>query len=222
MVRNIYDILFSFYNHLIENVDSSIGRSTDNYNFLKSLPYEESLTLLITGYFIPSTGERFRGIRCEFERMKSYFDYIKNGGNAIIIDFDSLVGSEKKKTILEIIKFLEIDSVTNETIERLISKKNEVNNLTKASHKNNIHKMHLKESISEFHISLIENIFDEVFENYDLNFFYNKFNLRPLVLKPIVSNNSPLNIDKVSKNTFIKKITEKLKKTYKILDFIHE
>ena len=233
-VRNIYDIVFSFYNHFVENVDANIGRPTDNFEFLKSLPYEECITILITGYFIPSTGEGFKGIRCELERIKSYFDYIENGGNAIIIDFDNLMGLEKKNTIQQIIKFLEIECET-EVIEKLVSNKIEIN-FQKPSHKNNIHKMRLKESINSCHIALIDNIFKEVFKNYDLNNIYKRFNLKPLTsghnLGNTYLNKQPLNkefllkeqlMDKVpEKESLNNKIIEKIKKTYKLLDFIHE
>ena len=53
LVRNIYDLTISMYNHLSRDVDAAIGRSVDASRYLAKLPAEAAISMIIAGFTAP-------------------------------------------------------------------------------------------------------------------------------------------------------------------------
>lgn len=104
LIRNIYDVLLSMYNHLIRDVDASIGRSAGGTEYFSDKKMEQCLTLMISGFTSPRMS--WMGAGPILKQMDSLLAYVESG-EALLLDYDELT-NEKRNAIKSISKFLEI------------------------------------------------------------------------------------------------------------------
>jgi Sulfotransferase domain len=104
LIRNIYDVLLSMYNHLVRDVDATIGRSVGGSDYFKDKTTEQCLTLMISGFTAPEM--TWMGVGPVLRQIDSMLSYVESG-HALLIDYKELT-SEKRKSIKKIMKFLEL------------------------------------------------------------------------------------------------------------------
>ena len=134
LIRNIYDVLLSMYNHIKHDVDAVIGRSITASNYFKDKSLEQSFTLMISGF---TTAEiSWMGAGPVLKQIDSMLSFAESG-HALLIDYEELT-LDKMNTIKRILSFLElrlpekrineiiIDTDKNVMRERLKSKGSEL------------------------------------------------------------------------------------------------
>lgn len=159
LIRNIYDLILSMYNHLKNDVDANIGRSIKGNNYFDDKSVEQSLSLMISGFTTPEL--TWHGAEEIIKQMSSFLDYVEKS-NALIIDYDHLVNN-KKETIKKITKFLEVD-ISRSRIKSIIADTDK-NTMRERLKKNNLdshvtderHKLN-RDQYSQYHKHMIDNI----------------------------------------------------------------
>lgn len=73
--RNVGDILLSLHHHFLNDVDKCVGSSAGNDAFLASLPEDEALSLMITGFDVHP--HHWEGAKLFFRQMRSWLDFAK-------------------------------------------------------------------------------------------------------------------------------------------------
>jgi len=202
LVRNIYDIIFSFYNHLYSDVDADIGRSIGKNTLIRSVPFQVGLCMIINGYFDQKTGERFDGIYSELVRMRSYFEYCAVSKNVLMLSFNSLF-TQNDQAIGRIIRYLEIskpltrkykfekrEEITRSSrLGRIMVKVLKHRKGAMETHNTNTLRRILVNSLDECHVSMVTNLFQKAFEGFD-----------PEIYKEILER---FEISDISANTYV-------------------
>ena len=180
ITRNIYDIIFSFYNHLVFDVDASIGKSIDANAFIRQASFEHGITMIINGYFDTETGERFDGIYSELLRMRSYFEYSITSENILIIDFEHLFDSGQELILDRVARYLEIEEPLSRNFKLNKRKPVKIKSLFKrifqnstlassseqGTHYSNPLREKLVNHLKPYHISMITNLYLKAFEGF--------------------------------------------------------
>ena len=104
LIRNIYDVLLSMYNHLTRDVDATIGRSVGGSSYFNDKTTEQSLTLMISGFTTPEM--TWSGVGPVLKQINSMLAFIESG-HALLIDYKELT-IDKRKVIKDILNFLEL------------------------------------------------------------------------------------------------------------------
>lgn len=89
-VRALPALVMSMYNHLRLDPDRRIGRSVGDTRVIGRLDVAEGLALTISGFQEP--GLSWRGLRPHIVQLKSFVEYVERGGDALIVDYDDLIG----------------------------------------------------------------------------------------------------------------------------------
>lgn len=156
LVRNIYEILFSLFNHFKNDVDQSIkrsiGKSAENQLFKNG--YESAFFSLINGY--TSSSFSFPGIRVIVEQIKSYCDFLKEK-SSFFITYDHLVNN-KESTIINLCKYLNLE-ITYESLQKILidtSKENMGLNNPHVTKNRNKKIEEIKKSFHDGHIGALQ------------------------------------------------------------------
>ena len=104
LIRNIYDLLLSMYNHLALDVDAGINRSVIGSDYFRGKSMEQSLTLMISGFTTQQL--TWLGVGPIVRQMNSMLAFMESG-RCLLIDYRKLT-QNKKRTIKNILKFLEL------------------------------------------------------------------------------------------------------------------
>jgi hypothetical protein len=115
LIRNVYDILLSMFNHLSKDVDSSIGRSVGGEEYFKDKSIEQCMTLMISGFASPEM--TWLGAEPLLRQMDSLLAF-KESGFALILAYEDLV-QEKGTAIRSILNHLEL-KVSSRCIREVI------------------------------------------------------------------------------------------------------
>jgi len=104
LIRNIYDLLLSMYNHLLMDVDAGINRSVIGSDYFNGKTTEQCLTLMICGF--TSTQMTWLGAGPLVRQIDSMLAFLESG-HGLLIDYRDLT-QNKRKTIKSILQFLEL------------------------------------------------------------------------------------------------------------------
>jgi len=104
LIRNIYDVILSMFNHLLNDVDASIGRSVIGNDYFDKLPIEQCLSLIISGFTSPNM--TWQGLGPTIKQMNSMTEFAESG-HALLITYEELV-NKKPETLHRIMNTLGI------------------------------------------------------------------------------------------------------------------
>lgn len=104
IVRNIYDLILSMYNHLQNDVDAGIGRSIGGRGCFDGIADETAIAMVINGFSNHITS--WHGISPHIKHMDSLF-HARAKGLGVIVTYEGLV-SEKAEVLRSISKWFEI------------------------------------------------------------------------------------------------------------------
>lgn len=128
LIRNIYEIIFSFYNHLKDDVDKGIKRSVNQSDVFFKDGESASIYNLINGF--TSKDFSFFGIEVILNQLYSFYEFSKISNDYLLLSYNDLI-NDKNKTLKKIIHYLNLK--TDETeLNRIISN----NNLNEEQKKN--------------------------------------------------------------------------------------
>ena len=105
LVRNIYDLIVSMYNHLLRDADVSIGRSVKGSGYLAALPPETGISLMIAGFTAPEL--TWKGIAPHIRHISSLLRFKEEGGDALILSYEELT-SGKAAAVRRLANYLEM------------------------------------------------------------------------------------------------------------------
>lgn len=100
LMRNIYDVLLSMYNHIKHDVDAPIGKSVIGSHYFDDKTIEQSLSLMISGFTSPVL--TWMGVGPLLKQIDSMLD-LADEGNALLVDYQQLT-TNKYKTIQRILR----------------------------------------------------------------------------------------------------------------------
>ena len=120
LIRNIYEIIFSFYNHLKEDVDKEIKRSVNQSDIFFKDGVSASIYNLINGF--TSKDFSFFGIEVILNQLYSFYEFSKISNDFLLLSYNDLI-NDKNKTLKNIINYLNLK--TDETeLNRIVSNSN--------------------------------------------------------------------------------------------------
>lgn len=105
LVRNIYDLLISMYNHLLHDADASIGRSVGNSSYLRDLSPSVAMSMMIAGFTTPEL--TWDGLQPHIRHIASLLRFKEEGGDALLMSYEELTG-DKASALRKIARYLEI------------------------------------------------------------------------------------------------------------------
>lgn len=105
LVRNIYDLIVSMYNHLLKDPDASIGRSVVGSDYLAGLPPETALGMMIAGFTTPQM--TWDGIASHIRQIVSFLSFQEEGGDALLLSYEELT-HDRAAAIRRIAQYLEM------------------------------------------------------------------------------------------------------------------
>ena len=115
LIRNIYDLLLSMYNHLLMDVDAGIDRSVVGSRYFDGKTTEQCLSLMISGF--TSTEMTWLGAGPLVRQIDSMLTFLESG-HGLLIDYRDLTRN-KRKTIKNILQFLEL-RLPEKEIEKIL------------------------------------------------------------------------------------------------------
>ncbi len=115
LIRNIYDVLLSMFNHLLRDVDSSIGRSVGGNEYFDEKSTEQCMTLMIGGF--TSLQMTWLGAGPLIRQIDSMLAFVESG-NALLLEYEKLV-HDKCRTIRSILDMLEL-KVSSKHVREII------------------------------------------------------------------------------------------------------
>lgn len=114
VVRNIYDLILSMYNHLQFDVDAGIGGSVGGGGHFDGLTDELAISMVINGFMNEKT--TWHGLGPHLKQMESLFRAASTG-LGIIVAYEGLV-AQKSAVVRQIAGHLEI-GVSDADLERI-------------------------------------------------------------------------------------------------------
>jgi Sulfotransferase domain len=102
LIRNVYDVLLSMYNHLSRDVDAAIGRSIVGSDYFEGKSFEQCMTLMIAGF--TSSHLTWMGASQLIKQIDSILAYVESE-QGLLIDYEQLT-TKKHHTIKEIQNYL--------------------------------------------------------------------------------------------------------------------
>lgn len=116
LVRNIYDVIISMYNHLTKDADAAIGRSVGGSDYLSRLSPEQAISMIISGFTTEPLS--WEGIAPHIRQIASFLRFIEDGGDALLLTYEELT-QETAVTVRRIAEYLEM-TVTDAHIEDIV------------------------------------------------------------------------------------------------------
>jgi hypothetical protein len=105
LVRNIYDVIISMYNHLAKDADAAIGRSIGGAKYFRGIPPETAIGMIITGFTTPEL--TWGGIAPHVRQVASFLEFMEGGGDALLLTYRELTRS-KMDALRRIARYLEM------------------------------------------------------------------------------------------------------------------
>ncbi|MBT5413350.1 MAG: hypothetical protein HOK81_01985 [Rhodospirillaceae bacterium] len=105
LVRNIYDVVVSMYNHIAKDADAAIGRSVLGSDYLSDIPPETALSMMIAGFTTPRLS--WDGIAPHVRQVASFLRFMEEGGDALLLTHEELTRN-KPEAIRRIARYLEM------------------------------------------------------------------------------------------------------------------
>ena len=176
LTRNIYEILFSFYNHLKFDADKSINRSIGDSSCFFEHGTEAAIYNLINGY--GSADFNFFGMKVVIEQLKSYCDFLKST-TAFFLTYNDLI-NHKEMLCKNLSAYLGVDLTTidlEEILKKTSREKMGFNNphITKQREKR---LKDFKKHLHNGHIAALNYLIYSVFRNDNVSInFCNKLGL---------------------------------------------
>ena len=180
VMRNIYDLLLSMYNHLSKDVDQGIGRSVGDPEHFKNRSLDENLSLMISGFYRFEMA--WEGLKPHLLQMQSMLDFAKEN-NCLILPYSWIV-HHKEKVIKTLASF--VGSPLPPAKLRRIIHQTSIESMKKKLSDNPEHFREATERLSRdvfkpFHIDMINGIIHR--ETPTLNDDLQKSNLQWLIQK---------------------------------------
>lgn len=114
VVRNIYDLILSMYNHLQFDVDAGIGGSVGGGGHFDGLSDALAISMVINGFMNEKT--TWHGLGPHLKQMESLFR-AGSTGLGLIVAYEGLV-AQKDAVVRQIARHLEIE-VSDAELERI-------------------------------------------------------------------------------------------------------
>lgn len=95
LIRNLFDLLSSMFNHLCHDIDAAAGRSVGGAGYFENKTLDQCMTLMIAGFTSPEL--TWMGVAPILRQMDSMLDLVESG-EALLIDYDRLV-NDKRRTL---------------------------------------------------------------------------------------------------------------------------
>lgn len=118
LVRNVYDLINSMYNHLLRDVDAAIGRSVGDSDYLAALPPETAIGMMIAGFTTAQL--TWDGIAPHIRHISSLLRFREEGGDALLLTYEELT-QDKAAAIRRIAKYLEM-AVSEDRVADIVRK----------------------------------------------------------------------------------------------------
>ena len=115
LVRNIYAVLISMYNHLVGDVDSSIGRSVGGSDYLRTIAPEFAISMMIAGF--TNSSLTWDGLAPHVRQIASLLRFKEEVGDALLLSYEELTG-DKENAVHKIAQYLEL-TVSDDIIEKI-------------------------------------------------------------------------------------------------------
>ena len=116
LVRNVYDLIVSMYNHLARDADAAIGRSVGCAGYLAALPPEAGISMIIAGFSAPEL--TWDGLAPHIRHIASLVRFREEGGDALIMSYEELT-RDKAAAVAKIAQYLEMP-VDGEEVSRIV------------------------------------------------------------------------------------------------------
>lgn len=120
LIRNVYDLIVSIYNHLTRDPDAAIGRSIGDAHYLANKPPEVALSMIINGFATPNLV--WMGLTPHLRQVTSFVEFIENGGDALVVSYEELV-RQPENSIRRISRYLNI-ALNDGAVEEIVANSN--------------------------------------------------------------------------------------------------
>lgn len=160
LVRNIYDLIVSMYNHLRRDPDAAIGRSIVGSDFMAQFSPETAISMVIAGFTAPEL--TWDGIGPHINHIASMLRFHANGGDALILSYEELTG-DKGATIRRIAQYLEM-AIDEQGVDQIITAtefdvmKSDAMAAGTEAHFTDWEDRRAKEALQPFHIAMVNRI----------------------------------------------------------------
>lgn len=160
LARNIYDVLTSMFNHLVDDVDADIGRSVGGNGYLDEREPEEIFTLIISGFTSPRMS--WDGLRPHIKQLVTMLRYAAQN-DVVFLRYEDMV-ERKHEHIARLARYLNVpDSAEN--IDRVF-RETSVEAMRKKANKRKVGTAHftkpkkrdVRQKITNYHIDMVNYI----------------------------------------------------------------
>lgn len=158
--RNLAELVVSQYNHLVLDPDRHLGRSIGDSSFLQNLSVKDGLTLVISGFTSP--GLTWSGLTPHVMQLKSFVDYLEDGGDALLVSYSELLNRPSDFS-RRLQAYLELGSPWIFPNRRLLQLKS---HMTNSGHRTpNVHRLRVRSQLTDLHLEMIRGITHGAFPN---------------------------------------------------------
>lgn len=160
LVRNIYDVIVSMYNHLVKDPDAAIGRSVGGSEYLVGRSPEVALSMMIAGF--TSQQLTWDGIALHVRHIASFLRFQEEGGDALMLTYDELT-HDKASAIRKIAQYLGM-SINEGRIAEIVeatsfhAMKSIAKEVGTERHFTDAKDRDLKKAIQSHHIAMVDRI----------------------------------------------------------------
>jgi hypothetical protein len=160
LVRNVFDLIVSMYNHLRRDADASIGRSVKGSDYLAQLAPDAAMSMMVSGFTSPEL--TWDGIGPHIRQIASFFRFREEGGDALILSYEELT-RDKANTVRKIAQYLEIP-IDDQRVVSIVSATEFDTMKEKASkrgvdgHFTDYNDRAVKRAIQPYHVAMVNRI----------------------------------------------------------------
>jgi sulfotransferase family protein len=160
LVRNVFDLIVSMYNHLRRDADASIGRSVKGAGYLAQLPPDAAMSMMISGFTSPEL--TWDGIGPHIRQIASFFRFREDGGDALILSYEELT-RDKAATVRKIAQYLE-NPIDDQRVANIVlatdfdTMKKKASKLGADGHFTDHNDRAVKRAIQPYHVAMVSRI----------------------------------------------------------------
>jgi len=160
LVRNVYDLIVSMYNHLRRDPDAAIGRSIGGSDFMAQFSLEAAISMVIAGFTVPEL--TWDGLEPHIRHIASMLRFHAEGGDALILSYEELA-RDKAAAIRRVAQYLEMP-VDEQCVDGIVrttafdAMKSDATATGTNAHFTDPEDRRAREALQPFHIAMVNRI----------------------------------------------------------------